>query len=634
MNDEIRRSSVVPSSLGHNKDLPSRTHDDLRRQQEDLDLQFAKLLAREEDDQHEWTEAGRPSRQNIQGTYSGLQAQNQYNEKPPPPPPRPSHSYNPSLDAVSQMATPFPSTGAESSIASVSYVKEHFPGEKYYNVPRKVPVPPSASLHGVQQMASDYNPDIYNSQIPGSLTPHRQSSTYVENARRTPTPFQSSAQGPTAQIAWPEVSMLSILPTLKAKKWRDPATLLGAIQSDRFMRDLQRVHPSFHAFISKAKISDIPEILQVLLRCRLNPNDPQYVGDYGSELGSNPHMWILHDNWRILGENARYEVFKLLVQYGADVARFQTKNGRTALHRASGLGLLDCVLLIISKGANVNWETSTTTPLHLATFQNKAEIVDCLLKHGARTDMVSGDYDQPLLEAAWRGFEATARVLLRGRADVNARMTKHAGVKGATPIMVAACQGHFSVVKLILDTCGQYVDMNVKTIEDGYTALHGVVDTRNNLGVNSMTRYNIVQLLLQHGASANAIDIRGQSLLHWAAYNNLSQIMRLLISHGASTEIVDQTSFTPLLRAVGEGHVDAVRILIENGAKVAPEPGRCRSAMEIARYFNKPEMVAELQRYFPGTAAHGSNGPQAYANNASIGYSATNAYTNYGGYNG
>ena len=51
-----------------------------------------------------------------------------------------------------------------------------------------------------------------------------------------------------------------------------------------------------------------------------------------------------------------------------------------------------------------------------------------------------------LMEQAHQGNEYRVRELLRGRADINSQ-----DQQGLTPLMVAAAQGHFSIVKLLLE---------------------------------------------------------------------------------------------------------------------------------------------------------------------------------------
>lgn len=453
-------------------------------------------------------------------------------------------------------------------------------------------------------------------------TPPTNMTHYIEQSRSNlELPYSSITQSASNQSSWSSVNLQESLPTLKAKKFRDPNTLLYAIQSDsRFMKSLEQSHPSFHSFIRRSSARSIVDILEVLLRSGLKPNDPKYVGDYGmEEQGANPHMWILHENWRALGEYPRFEVFKLFVAHGADVIHYQMKSGRTALHRACASGLLDVVLFLLDYGANVNAETQLGVPLRVATSKNQPRIIECLVQRGARLNVASAPHVQPLLIAVRRGYEDAAKILLRNGADVNARDTI-----GGTPIMVAAAFGRLTIAKHILEVqfsyfvtirrlimnkeYGKYVDINARCTK-GRTALAWAIipETRSS-PVNTMTCTRMVELLLQYRFSPDAIDKESNHVLHYAAIYGVAQVARILVAHGADKEVLDPKNNTPLLWAVGKGHIDVVRVLVEEGAKLRPCPGRCETAMGVARRCQQKEVELFLKKYFLKPVVNGNNG--------------------------
>ena len=74
----------------------------------------------------------------------------------------------------------------------------------------------------------------------------------------------------------------------------------------------------------------------------------------------------------------------------------------------------------------------------------------------------------------------------------------------------------------------------------------------------------------------NAVNKRGQTALHGAAYNASNSMIRLLVDHGARLDKKDQNGKTPLAIADGEptdgvyGHVnhpDTVNLLRSLGAQ-------------------------------------------------------------------
>ncbi|XP_035664681.1 poly [ADP-ribose] polymerase tankyrase-2-like [Branchiostoma floridae] len=92
---------------------------------------------------------------------------------------------------------------------------------------------------------------------------------------------------------------------------------------------------------------------------------------------------------------------------------------------------------------------------------------------------------------------------------------------------------------------------------------------------------DIVSLLLRKGAS---VVERTASFapLHAAALKGRAEVVELLVQHGATLDIQDGYKNTPLMYACGYNHVDTVRRLIELGAR--PD---CLDGF-IARRLGKP----------------------------------------------
>lgn len=76
------------------------------------------------------------------------------------------------------------------------------------------------------------------------------------------------------------------------------------------------------------------------------------------------------------------------------------------------------------------------------------------------------------------------------------------------------------------------------------------------------------QLLIADGASANDVDERGRTGLHFAAMNGNLQIMAILIKAGAKLDLADELGNTPLFVAVERDQEEAVELLLKGGARI------------------------------------------------------------------
>ena len=101
--------------------------------------------------------------------------------------------------------------------------------------------------------------------------------------------------------------------------------------------------------------------------------------------------------------------------------------------------------------------------------------------------------------------------------------------------------------------------------------------------------------LMQHidaGLPANLTNGGGDTLLILAAYHLHADTVRALLERGADTTRVNDKGQTALAAAVFRQSHEIVTALLAAGADPALGP---RSALEIATFFELPEMTAILQ---------------------------------------
>jgi ankyrin repeat protein len=97
---------------------------------------------------------------------------------------------------------------------------------------------------------------------------------------------------------------------------------------------------------------------------------------------------------------------------------------------------------------------------------------------------------------------------------------------------------------------------------------------------------------LDAGVPANMTNEKGDTLLILAAYHNHPETVRALLEHGADHARANDRGQTALAAAVFRQNPDTVNILLTGGAD--PNAGG-PSAIEMARFFDLPEMLALLE---------------------------------------
>ena len=122
-----------------------------------------------------------------------------------------------------------------------------------------------------------------------------------------------------------------------------------------------------------------------------------------------------------------------------------------------------------------------TTPIGIAAAKGHLKIVELLIKHGARIDILSS-------------------------------------VRQYSPVFMACMNNHLEIVKLLIENDA---DIHLPSL-DGRTCL-----------MVSVKSEEICKLLLDHGAMVNATDKKGKTALQYATEENQIEVSKLLLQHGA-----------------------------------------------------------------------------------------------------
>ena len=107
---------------------------------------------------------------------------------------------------------------------------------------------------------------------------------------------------------------------------------------------------------------------------------------------------------------------------------------------------------------------------------------------------------------------------------------------------------------------------------------------------SSSGHYEIVKLLLSHGADVNAQSSSGNTPLMYACASGHSEVVRSLLEAGANVEDHNENGHTPLMEAASAGHVEVAKILLEFGAGINTHSNEFKeSALTLACYKGKTE---------------------------------------------
>ncbi len=300
--------------------------------------------------------------------------------------------------------------------------------------------------------------------------------------------------------------------------------------------------------------------------------------------GQTALMWAAAE-----GNTAAVE---MLLEFGGDI-RARSKGGFTALLFAVREGRADVVRSLLKAGASANEtvEGSKPSPFHFSTYSIRGtsalllavdnahfELASMLLDAGADPN-ASGRGWTALHEITWvrkpgagtndpapEGFGnmdslALVRKLAASGANLNARMTKRwtAGtsdlnMNGATPFLMAARTADAELMSLLAKLGADPLLPNADNTTPLMVAAGvGTRSPGEDPGLEKEA-LEAVKVALELGGDVNAVDKKGETAMHGAAYKQLPAVVQFLFDHGAKVEIWNQknkSGWTPLRIADG-----------------------------------------------------------------------------------
>ena len=297
-----------------------------------------------------------------------------------------------------------------------------------------------------------------------------------------------------------------------------------------------------------------------------------------------------------------------LAAAGADVDA-RSGGGFTPLAFAVRAGRGDTAEALLDAGADVNLTLPDgQSPLHLAVVNARYGVALRLLERGADA-AAAGPGWTPLHQLVWtrrpnRHYNnpaafpagtvtdlALARALAAHGADVNARQSAEPrdgyrnalNRNGATPFLLAAKAVDLEMMRLLLALGADPLTAN----EDGTTPLLvaagvGIWSSSESPG-SAAEALEAVELLIELGGSAAAVDDNGDAALHGAVMRGSPELVLHLLDRGAALNPVNGRGWTPLTIAQGVFYANLGRrwpdmeaLLLGLGATspTAPEPPR------------------------------------------------------------
>ncbi|KAK2715469.1 hypothetical protein QYM36_010176 [Artemia franciscana] len=200
---------------------------------------------------------------------------------------------------------------------------------------------------------------------------------------------------------------------------------------------------------------------------------------------------------------------------------------RISLHDIASYGLnSECNRLVTSGEDLEALNSENETPLHKAVFHNRFDMAEYFLKNGANPN-------------------AKNRLL-------------------ETPLHLAASFGRAEICKLLISFGADIDPLNIKGLTPLYSAMGGTI-----ICLPVVQSLEVVQSLLEAGASPNIKHKKQETALHTAAKYGRLDLCKELVSYGASINALNNLKRTPLQVAVEKKHYRIINYLLKEKARLS-----------------------------------------------------------------
>ncbi|NXT48381.1 RN5A ribonuclease, partial [Pluvianellus socialis] len=284
-----------------------------------------------------------------------------------------------------------------------------------------------------------------------------------------------------------------------------------------------------------------------------------------------------------------------LLKKGADV-NSKAEGGWTPLQSAVQTGNEYLVQLLLDKGAclHARKDNGGTAFIEAAAVGNM-NILKLLFDLGVDINDHDDNGFTAFMEAAWYGREEALKFLYSKGAKVNLRRAVseekaklHKG--GATALMDACRERHFSIVKTLVQEMG--ADVNIRDNKDRNALIHALKKTCDKERYDSAV--SIVLFLLECGVDVNSKDEWGKTALILAVEMQSPALVEALLKKGEiAIDDADEEGNTALMVAVEKNDYNIAKLLCEHEARTdvgnliaVANRNRARNMAQLLRQYN------------------------------------------------
>ncbi|XP_055887018.1 transient receptor potential cation channel subfamily A member 1-like isoform X1 [Biomphalaria glabrata] len=229
------------------------------------------------------------------------------------------------------------------------------------------------------------------------------------------------------------------------------------------------------------------------------------------------------------------------------------------------------------------------TALHFAVAKEHLEIVDILLRAGAKTNILDSKLNMPIHIAVIMKDTKVLELLLEHEVNANA-----VGAGGYTPLHIAARHNNANAVYLLLNHGADFR----RSLKNGSYPVH--IASRSGAFEALVAIFEAGQLFGFDAESLLAMKNNDQqTTFHLAVYGGFEKVVKYLLDKGATVIDTMDDASTPIHYAASQGKLGILRMMydsrpheVEMGLKMVDAAGR--TPLHLAARFNHFATVTYL----------------------------------------
>ncbi len=218
--------------------------------------------------------------------------------------------------------------------------------------------------------------------------------------------------------------------------------------------------------------------------------------------------------------------------------------------------------------------------LHHAVHGSAMDVILFLLDQDIDVNLVDVHGETALFDCARKGKLEIAKLLIGKFAKVNI-----VNRRGETAFHFAARKGDSKMLKLLVEA-GSYT--NKKTKDDLLPVHYAIMAGKED----------VIKYVLEVGEQSwFQKDIRGNTLLHYAARTQSVKMIERLLRQDLNPNDLNDQFETPLFNAIRYGTNETVRCLLDSGSYIKIANRRYESPGDTARIHDRKELESFLSEY-------------------------------------